>query len=197
MGHSQAQKAQTHERVVQIAARRIREDGLVGLSIADVMTEAGLTQGGFYKHFASREALLVEALEAALDGGPADTRGKNLATVVRAYLSRRHRDEPGAGCALGALASEAGRSQVALRAAVTQQVEHKIDQVQRLLGGEGARADALLVLSALVGGIGLARAVSDKALSDEILRCVGDRLLDRGGANDTSQGLATGEGQRR
>lgn len=185
MGHSQAQKVQTHERLVQIAARRIRERGLDALTIDDVMKEAGLTRGGFYKHFPSREALIAQAFEAATSGGaePKDGRA-DFAAIVRAYLSARHRDGPGAGCTLGALASEAGRAQPRLRALLCEQIGRKLDSLEQSLPGDGhTREDAIFVLSTLVGGIGLARAASDPLLSDQILRSVGDRLLARFGAD--------------
>ena len=103
MGHSQAEKSQTHDELVRIAAKRFRELGLDGLSIANLMNEAGLTQGGFYKHFASRESLLLEALVAALKDGEAPRKrkpGKSPSTpsfrsVVEDYLSESHRDDPG------------------------------------------------------------------------------------------------------
>ncbi|MHB8528055.1 MAG: TetR/AcrR family transcriptional regulator [Caulobacteraceae bacterium] len=192
MGHSQAQKSQTRQRVVEIAARRLREDGLVALSIAEVMKEAGLTHGGFYKHFPSREALLVEALNAAVSGGAYEAgRGADidLAAIVREYLSPKHRDEPGDGCVLAAVATEAGRSPSAVKALMADDIEQKLARLQRRVpGGPHAREEAMLILSALVGAVGLARAVSDRALSDQILAGVGDRLLARLAAGARGEG---------
>ena len=107
MGHSQTQKTKNHERIVRIAAKRLREKGLEGVGIADLMNEVGLTVGGFYKHFDSRDDLVTEALrsafgtwrrqaDAAASGGPPMTYAK----LVDDYLSEAHRDHPGTGCAI-------------------------------------------------------------------------------------------------
>src|ERR1700757_3811983 len=105
MRHSKAEKTKTHQRIVAIASKRFREEGLVGIGIADLMKEAGLTVGGFYKHFNSRDALVAEAvglalelwknqLDAAASGGPPVT----YDSLVDQYLSDAHRDHPGVGC---------------------------------------------------------------------------------------------------
>src|SRR5258708_32092995 len=127
MGHSQAEKAKTHKRIVQIASKRFREDGLVGVGVADVMKEAGLTVGGFYKHFDSRDDLVAEALsvalgrlkrqmDAAASGGPPLTYAK----VVDDYLSEAHRDKPGVGCPISALAGEIARGDKRTRSLATE-----------------------------------------------------------------------------
>src|SRR5258708_35125247 len=104
MGHSRRDKQTTHERIVRVAAKRFRERGLDGIGVADVMKEAGMTVGGFYKHFESRDELVTEALSAAFTSLDAwEARAENLAQAVRDYLSEAHRDAPGKGCALGAL----------------------------------------------------------------------------------------------
>src|SRR5260221_11559349 len=111
MRHSQTEKAKTHERIVAIAAKKFREEGLAGLGIADLMKEAGLTVGGFYKHFKSRDALVAEAVDSALElwqrqvesaasGGHQVT----YESLVDGYLSETHRDHPAVACAVGALA---------------------------------------------------------------------------------------------
>ena len=109
MGHSQSDKAESRKRILDIASRRFRETGLEGLSIADLMQEAGLTHGGFYKHFESREDLVASALDQAMTETlkrPAST----LSTFIDRYLSVEHRDAPGGGCAISALAADVGRS---------------------------------------------------------------------------------------
>src|SRR5271170_2594903 len=104
MGYSKSDKAETHTRIVNVAAKRFREVGLEGIGVADVMKEAGMTVGGFYKHFASRDELVTEALEVAFESLDAwEARAESLARAVRDYLSEAHRDAPGKGCALGAL----------------------------------------------------------------------------------------------
>src|SRR5580658_3603183 len=117
MGYSQAQKAESRQRVLENASRQIREHGIEALGVADCMRSAGLTHGAFYGHFSSRDALIVEALEYALTqseermaaraidaGKRADT---PLQSIAEAFLNEQHLDNPGNGCALCALAGEA------------------------------------------------------------------------------------------
>lgn len=185
MGHSRQDKAASHDRIVQIAAGRFREAGVGALSVADLMQEAGLTHGGFYRHFGSRDELVAEALEEALAQSRARTAaareaGADYAAIVADYLSPAHRDAPAAGCAVAALASEAGRLQDRPREAFTRHIEAGAETFLALLRAENpaaTRADALLTLTAMAGALALARAVSDPALSDEILQGVGERLV--------------------
>jgi TetR/AcrR family transcriptional regulator, transcriptional repressor for nem operon len=184
MGHSRAGKTKTHKRIVKIASRRFREKGLAGVGIADLMKEAGLTVGGFYKHFDSRDALVAEAVssafggwkrrvDAAASGGPA----VSYAKLIDDYLNEAHRDDPGTGCAFSALAGEMARSNKRTRALATEQIRNDIQLVAGLLPGEDkARSKAILTFSALVGAMVLARAVSDEALSLEILKTVKELL---------------------
>src|ERR1700719_799356 len=186
MGHSRAGKTKTHKRIVKIASRRFREKGLAGVGIADVMKEAGLTVGGFYKHFDSRDALVAEAVssafggwkrrvDAAASGGPA----VSYAKLIDDYLNEAHRDDPGTGCAFSALAGEIARSNKRTRALATEQVRNDIQLMATLLPGRGrrpARSISILIVSALVGAMSLARAVSDEELSREILETVGELL---------------------
>ncbi|MGO4721895.1 MULTISPECIES: TetR/AcrR family transcriptional regulator [unclassified Inquilinus] len=187
MGHSRDDKAASHDRIVRIAAARFRESGVDGLGVAELMQEAGLTHGGFYRHFASRDDLVAEAVEMALghsrvqttttrpDGAPRD-----YAEFVATYLDPAHRDDPANGCAVAALAGEAGRLDERPRAAFTRQFKSNLDSVaamQRAKDPDASRAYALLAASALVGAVALSRAVSDPALSDEILAAVRARLV--------------------
>src|SRR3979490_2681955 len=129
MGHSRAEKDKTHKRIVKIASRRFREEGLAGVGIADLMKEAGLTVGGFYKHFDSRDDLVAEAVgsalgawkragDAAASGGPPVT----YESLVDDYLSEAHRDQPGTGCPVVALAGDIARSAKRTRAPPTTQL---------------------------------------------------------------------------
>jgi len=184
MGHSQTQKTKNHERIVRIAAKRLREKGLEGVGIADLMKEIGLTVGGFYKHFDSRDNLVAEALrsafgtwrrqaDAAASGGPPMAYAK----LVDNYLSEAHRDHPGTGCAISALVGEIARSSKRARALLTEEIRHNLRLIADLiLSKDEARSTAILTLSALVGAIELARAVSDEELSCEILRTVRELL---------------------
>jgi TetR/AcrR family transcriptional regulator, transcriptional repressor for nem operon len=181
MGHSRADKAESHERIVKIAASKFREAGLDGIGVADLMKEAGLTHGGFYRHFDSRDQLVAEAVESALTQG-AQRLGRVVErhpddpypAVVDSYLNREHVDRRGSGCALAALAADVVRSGDRTRAAYTRQVENYLGMFADLLRplGPDARRRAITVLSALVGALALARAVNDEALTNEILESV-------------------------
>jgi TetR/AcrR family transcriptional repressor of nem operon len=189
MRHSKAEKAKTHERIVAIASKRLREEGLSGVGIADLMKEAGLTVGGFYKHFNSRDDLVAEAVGSALGGWKrqvdAATSGGRPVTykaLVDDYLSEAHRNDPGAGCPVSALAGDIARSDKRTRAVVTGDIRDNIELIATLIRSTNekdkgaARSQAILTYCALVGAIGVARAVSDRQLSREILKTVA-RLL--------------------
>jgi len=186
MGYSKAQKARTHKRIVAIASKRFREKGLAGFGIAELMKEAGLTAGGFYKHFDSRDDLVAEAVnsafggwkrqvDAAKSGGPRMSYEK----LIHDYLHQAHRDDPGTGCAFSALGPEIARSDQRTRALASEQIRNDIQLIAGLLPDKdkgSARARAILTFSALVGAMSLARAASDEALSQEILKAVAGYL---------------------
>jgi TetR/AcrR family transcriptional regulator, transcriptional repressor for nem operon len=189
MGHSKAEKTKTHKRIVAIASKKFREEGLAGVGIADLMKEAGLTVGGFYKHFDSRDDLVAEAVgsalgawkrqvDAAASGGPPVT----YESLIDDYLSQAHRNQPGTGCPVVALAGDIARSDRRTRAVVTREIRDSIDLLATLIRGTNeqdkgtGRAQAILTYSALVGAIGVARAVSDQQLSREILKTVAQLL---------------------
>ncbi len=188
MGYSKAQKAKTHERIVKLASKRFREEGLAGIGIAELMKEAGLTVGGFYKHFDSRDDLVAEAVnsafggwkrrvEAAKSSGPPVSYEK----LIDDYLNEAHRDNPGTGCAFSALAPEIARSGKRTRTLTSEQVRNDIQLISTLRPATDkdkrrARSRAILTFSALVGAMALARAISDEALSREILKTVAELL---------------------
>jgi TetR/AcrR family transcriptional repressor of nem operon len=188
MGYSKAQKEKTHKRIVAIASKRFRERGLAGFGIAELMKEAGLTVGGFYKHFDSRDELVVEALSDAFGTwqrqmASAESGGEPLSfeKLIDDYVSEVHRKNPGAGCAFSALAPEIARSDRRTRALSSEQVSNDLELIVGLLAGKdkrAARSRAILTFSALVGAMSLARAVSDEVLSHEILTTVADLLKD-------------------
>ncbi len=185
MGKSQAEKAESHDRIVRTAAARFREIGVDGIGVADLMREAGLTHGGFYRHFASREEMVGEAIESALNDGAqavaalqASDRA-TLALLVDGYLSAAHRDGLAKSCAVTTLASDTARSNDRARSAYTRQVDNYLALLVKLIGKEkhkAKRSKAIAALSTLVGAVSMARAVNDEALSREILQAAADEL---------------------
>jgi TetR/AcrR family transcriptional regulator, transcriptional repressor for nem operon len=175
MGSSQADKSLSHQRIIDAAAAQVRREGVASINIAALMSEAGLTHGGFYRHFGSRDELIAEAVEAALDrnpyqsgGNPSERKTGSLDAVIDAYRNPTHRDNPETGCAVAALASDVARGDETCRAAYTTHVRRYLDLLAR--HGPSTSPDApYLTLAALVGAIALARAVDDPALSDELL----------------------------
>src|ERR1700740_3561657 len=137
MRYSREHKIETHARIVKRAAVKLREKGAHGIGVADLMKEAGLTHGGFYAHFASREALVIEAFTHAMDCSterwreqtvdiPAD---KRLAKIVNSYLAPVHRDDPGHGCAVPALGAEIARESPKTRKAFALKLDQMIDMI--------------------------------------------------------------------
>jgi TetR/AcrR family transcriptional repressor of nem operon len=183
MGHSQADKALTRERILAEASTQIRKEGLESLSVGRLMQAVGLTHGGFYGHFASREDLVEKALDQALGDGAANARAtaqaggeraRGFAGFVRSYLSRAHRDAPERGCAIGALVSDVGRADAAARALMAPRVERYIETARQGLGDETA---AIVAVSAMVGALALSRVMTDPKRSDAILRAVRDYVI--------------------
>lgn len=191
MGHSQARKQQTREQIVKTAAKRFRESGVEGVSIANLMKEAGLTHGGFYKHFESRDDLVTEALACALAASgqrKQSAQEQSFERFVHSYLSTKHRDAVGDGCAMAALVNDVARSRDDARTLYTEHLSQTLDKVGGLIGGEDAqaRAKAIVIFSALSGALGIARALNDEALSAQVLAQVSDYLIEQFGASAPS-----------
>ncbi len=183
MKKSKEETALTKARIVDTAARLLRERGLDGVSVAEIMADAGLTHGGFYAHFPSKEALCAAAIThassetttrlakrlAAHDGG--------LDAFATDYVSKRHRASPAQGCVVAALASDAAHGDPAVRAALTAAVEQLVGVIEHQLDGSpAARARAVAAMTSAVGAVILARAVDDPALSNEILEAARAQL---------------------
>jgi len=177
MRYPAEQTAERHERIVEAAARLIRRDGFDGVSVADIMKAAGLTHGGFYAHFDSKEAMAAAGVERALAGmlDLADRAGETddpQTAFITGYLSARHRDNPDQGCAMTALGPEIARRNGPVRQAFTTGVRALIDRLARGVhpaADADPRAEAITMISTLLGALILARAVDDPALSAEIL----------------------------
>ena len=181
-----ARKQETHERIVDVAARTIRRQGYAGVGVADVMKDAGLTHGGFYAHFASRDALLVEALErAGRESGEALARAVErrkakgasaFRALVDAYLSNEHLAAIETGCPVAALACDIPRQSDAVRDASATRVRGLVAAVQAALP-HVSRAAAGVVAGTLVGTLQLARAMGDNAEGRAILSAARKALI--------------------
>jgi TetR/AcrR family transcriptional regulator, transcriptional repressor for nem operon len=187
MRHSKEDKAASHDRIVTVAAARIRESGTEQPGVAEIMGAAGLTHGGFYKHFGSRDELIAEAVERALTDSesrvPELTAGAEdpLAAFADAYLSVAHRDDPATGCGVVALGADMPRVGGPAQEAYRAQVERYLAHLQQLLGDddEATRSRATVTLSAMVGAVMIARALGPTPRSEEILRVVREAVRER------------------
>ena len=212
---SKSQAAEHRAGIVDSAARLYREKGLSGVGVAEITRDAGLTHGGLYRHFASKDALAREACLRAfewtitpLDGlAHADAEASptaRLQALVDSYLSASHRDHPGEGCPAAALATDAARAGPEMSEVFAQGVERNIQRFMRVLEGEPAekRAQTMVLLSSMVGALALARATAagNPALSQEILQTLREQLVPRtqaaarhnvAPANDADAGLTT------
>ena len=172
-------KEASHARIVEAASRAIRRSGYHGTGVADIMKAAGLTHGGFYAHFPSREAMLAEAADRAgcesveqMSRIAASALPEHaLQSMIGAYLSKEHVESVETGCATAALASEMPRQAPEVRRAATRRIKEMIDLVSRQLpdwGKPGAHEHALATVATMVGALVLARAVDDPRLSDAL-----------------------------
>ena len=194
MRYSREHKLETHARIVKKASVRLREKGAHGVGVADLMKEAGLTHGGFYAHFDSREALVIEAFADAMDRSTARWRKiaeqtppeKRLATIVESYLTTLHRDDPGHGCAVPTLGAEIARESPKTRKAFAAKLEQMIDMLAAQipdLPRKTARKQAMATIATMMGTLVLARVAGNSEFSDEILGAGRDAVLDRGAAS--------------
>src|SRR3954464_1723575 len=180
MRYSRDHKQETHARIVKKASVRLREKGAHGIGVADLMKEAGLTHGGFYAHFDSREALVIEAFAHAMDRATERWRKlvedmppeRRLATIADSYLTRAHRDDPGHGCAVPALGAEIARESPKTRKAFAARLEQMIDMLAdqiRDVPRKTARKQAMATLATMMGTMVLSRIAGNGEFSDQIL----------------------------
>lgn len=179
MRMSKETMARHHDEIVTAASRLLRERGIEGTSVADLMQAAGLTHGGFYRHFDSKDALVAEAAQSIYDNlvqglatkaeklGEADA----VADYVEKYLTRHHVSHPGAGCVMAALGVEAARQGADVQRVFANGTQRTIDKLAAGLSGTPAerRVKAIRTLATLVGAVVIARAVGEGALSEEVL----------------------------
>src|SRR6267154_3134574 len=190
MRYSREHKLETHTRIVKRASVRLREKGAHGIGVADLMKDAGLTHGGFYAHFDSREALVIEAFAYAMDRSTERWRkiaeqtppDKRLATIVESYLTPVHRDDPGHGCAVPTLGAEIARESPKTRKAFAAKLEQMIDMMaDQVLDvpRKTARKQAIAALTTMMGTLVLSRIAGNGEFSDEILTSGREAVLDR------------------
>lgn len=203
MRYRENHKDETHTRLVRIAGRMLREKGPEGLVVAQVMKQAGLTHGGFYAHFPSKDALLAEALGSVfaysreryrklVDGLPPR---HALATFIDHYVSVAHRDDPSRGCPIVVLNSDLPRQSRKFRETFDGGVKGLVETLNGLIrnagidpanDNEGGETLAASILSAMAGAVAISRAVSDKRLSDEMLEAARESIKARLGVTDAA-----------
>ncbi|NMO21078.1 TetR/AcrR family transcriptional regulator [Pyxidicoccus fallax] len=180
MGHPPEQKQATHERILEAAGTLFRRQGFSGTSVENVMRAAGLTVGGFYAHFGSKQALLIESLRRIMSGrriewfqGIEDLRGTEwLSHVVRRYLSRAHRDGEIPICPLPAVLSDVVRGEPPVKEALAEEMGRMVDAIAANLSGDArasARERALAAYALCIGTLTLSKASQGTPLSDELL----------------------------
>jgi TetR/AcrR family transcriptional regulator, transcriptional repressor for nem operon len=179
MRYEKGHRDATRRRIVEVAAKQLRKDGVESCGVASLMASAGLTHGGFYSHFSSKDALIEEALAEAFEqvkawiGSVAASNEDKFEAVCRAYLSPHHRDNPETGCVAAAIAPEIARRAPAVREMFTKSMANHIEILASLLPAsatpEARRSVATAIISGTIGMMQLARAVDDEELSDQIL----------------------------
>jgi TetR/AcrR family transcriptional regulator, transcriptional repressor for nem operon len=177
MRYGKDHKQATRQRIVEAAGRRFKQDGIDGAGVATVMSDAGLTNGAFYGHFTSKEDLVANVLAAQLraqrqsfDAQASDRAG--LEAFIRSYLSPRHRDQCADGCPSAALLDEIVRRPAATKRVFTDELTRSMNDIASRLDptdAEAARTDALTLFGLMVGTLQLARALTDRDLSDQLL----------------------------
>ncbi|UGY13696.1 TetR/AcrR family transcriptional regulator [Bradyrhizobium septentrionale] len=193
MRYSKEHKQETHARIVKKAATRLRERGAHGIGVADLMKDAGLTHGGFYAHFDSREALVIEAFSYAMDRAIERWRKvaadipleKRLSTIIDGYLSAAHRDDPGQGCAIPALGAEIARESPKTRKAFALKLDQMIDMIADQIPDvprKAARKQAMATLATMMGTIVMSRISGSGEMSDEILAAGREAAMGRAAA---------------
>jgi TetR/AcrR family transcriptional regulator, transcriptional repressor for nem operon len=193
MRYSREHKLETHERIVKRASVRLREKGAHGIGVADLMKDAGLTHGGFYAHFDSREALVIEAFAHAMDRsterwrklGETTPPEQRLTAIVDSYLTPVHRDDPGHGCAVPTLAAEIARESPKTRRAFAGKLEQMIDMMADQIPNvprKVARKQATAAIATMMGTMVMARVAGTGEFSDEVLAAGREAVLGRAAA---------------
>ncbi|MEJ4043633.1 TetR/AcrR family transcriptional regulator [Erwinia sp. SLM-02] len=179
---SKEQVRENRQRIVETASALFRERGFDGVGVAELMSAAGLTHGGFYKHFASKTDLMAEAVSCGFVQAADISGGTGREEFVERYLSRQHRDAMGSGCVMSALGTDTARQPDSVKALFAEGIEKHLARLGGEEGVEGSRrADIIDTLAHLVGAMVLSRACpDDSALADEILDVCRARILNEG-----------------
>lgn len=172
MGTSQQQKAQSRKAIVDAAGHLFRERGVEGVSVAQVMDAAGLTHGGFPRHFASKQELLNEALADALASNGGFVPAGDIQAFASQYLTQQHRDNPGNGCVFAALGTEISRGPAESRHVLSAMIQKQVEAFAS--GGKQQSTQAIGSWAAMIGGLILARIADTDELSEEILQATRD-----------------------
>ena len=189
---SRIQAAENRQTVINVASRLFRERGFDGIGLKDLMEGAGLTQGAFYKQFASKEDLAVEASRRALESASqrwSDAAEQNpddpLGAVLAFYLSGDHREEKMDGCPIVALGSDAARQGRDVKAAFEVGIKAHLEVLGRLIagtGGEASSSKAMAILSTMIGAVTLSRVVNDPDLAQALLHAAVEQVRDAAAA---------------
>ncbi|CAI1494800.1 Potential acrAB operon repressor [Serratia quinivorans] len=168
-------------RIVETASELFRERGYDGVGVAELMSAAGLTHGGFYKHFGSKADLMSEAMSCGFTRSAESTAGVSREKFVESYLSRQHRDDRGKGCVMSALGTDTARQSESIKATFAAGIERQLALLANENGeSDITRADLIDTIAHLVGALVLSRACpDDSALADEILDVCRSRILNQ------------------
>jgi TetR/AcrR family transcriptional repressor of nem operon len=188
MRYGPEHKAEVHEKIVKDAARRVRAEGLTGAAVAAVMRDTGLTHGGFYKHFASKDALLIESLREGFSeiadrlarAGEKSGREPAWKAIVKTYLSPEHFDHIDCGCPLAALGPELGRADPAMKAPIFEELKRYKDRMVPFMPGRRTidkQRAFFAIFSTMIGAVAIARSLPDAAARAMVLASARDFLL--------------------
>jgi TetR/AcrR family transcriptional repressor of nem operon len=178
MRYDKGHKAATRQKILETASCEFRKEGIEGIGLADIMGRAGLTHGGFYSHFSSKDELVRQTLSETYDPMKPtifrqEGQSRDVEEVIRGYLSVRHRDHPEKGCYAAALAGEIGRQPRGTREAFTDLLNKRIADLENglspKLSAKAKRGKALAIFSTIMGALQLSRTVPDSETSEEIL----------------------------
>jgi TetR/AcrR family transcriptional regulator, transcriptional repressor for nem operon len=183
MKKSKAETAETRQTILDAAARAFRANGIQATSLADLMAEAGLSHGGFYRHFNSKDQLVAQACASSLasltDALEAQAHQHGFKAIVEGYLSAAHRDSRADGCPLASLGSELARADAGTRAAAAQGFARMADVMARHIGRRSkarAQSEAAFALAAMIGAVTMARIIDDPQISSALLDDVRQHL---------------------